>query len=70
MIVSTRCTLATLHAQEFMEQLLKGYSLMDGITTPLHSVREHYYGKAGSALESALKDLYKQYEKLLEQKET
>lgn len=62
-IVSTRCTLATLHAQEFMEQLLKGYSLRDGIELPIESVREHYFGKAGSALESALKDLYKQYEK-------
>ena len=62
-IVSTRCTLATLHAQEFMEHLLKGYSLSDGIDRPLASVKEHYYGKAGSALESALKDLYKQYER-------
>lgn len=62
-IVSTRCTLATLHAQEFLEQLLKGYSLLDGIEAPISSVVEHYHGKAGSALESALNDLYKQYEK-------
>ena len=62
-IVSTRCTLATLHAQEFLEQLLKGYSLLEGIEAPTKSIQEHYYGKAGSALESALKDLYKQYEK-------
>src|SRR5699024_12262475 len=62
-IVSPRCTLATLHAQEFLEQLLKGYSLLAGIEAPTKSIQEHYYGKAGSALESALKDLYKQYEK-------
>lgn len=62
-IISTSCTLATIHAQEFVEQLLRGYSLQDGIEEPVKKVREHYLGKAGSALESALKDLYKQYEK-------
>lgn len=62
-IVSTSCTLATIHAQQFMEQLLKGYSLKDGIEDPVQKIREHYLGKAGSALESALKDLFKQYEK-------
>src|SRR5699024_8982812 len=66
-IVSTRCTLATLHAQEFMEHLLKGHSLKDGIEHPLNEVKEHYFGKAGSALESALKDLYKQYGKWKEE---
>jgi len=54
---------STLHAQEFLERLLKGYSLLEGIETPTKSIQEHYYGKACSALESALKDLYKQYEK-------
>ncbi len=63
-IVSTSCTLATNHAQKFVEQLLRGYSLQDGIDAPVKKIREHYLGKAGSALESALKDLYKQYEKM------
>ncbi|MBO1001423.1 DUF3870 domain-containing protein [Pseudogracilibacillus auburnensis] len=63
-IVSTSCTLATLHAQQFVEHLLKGYSLQDGIVEPVNKIREHYLGKAGSALESALKDLFKQYEKM------
>lgn len=62
-IVSTSCTLATEHAQKFVEQLLRGYSLKEGIDEPLKKVRAHYLGKAGSALESALKDLYRQYEK-------
>ncbi len=62
-IVSTSCTLATIHAQKFVEQLLRGYSLQDGIVEPVKKIREHYLGKAGSALESALKDLFKQYEK-------
>ncbi|MEI3614219.1 DUF3870 domain-containing protein [Pseudogracilibacillus sp. SO30301A] len=65
-IVSTSCTLATVHAQQFVEHLLKGYSLQDGIEVLVQQVREQYLGKAGSALESALKDLYKQYEKINE----
>ncbi len=63
-IVSTSCTLATIHAQKFMEHLLRGYSLQDGIDAPLEKIQSHYLGKAGNALESALKDLYKQYEKV------
>lgn len=63
-IVSTSCTLATKHARLFMEQLLRGYSLQDGVEEPAKQIREHYLGKAGSALESALRDLYKQYEKV------
>lgn len=61
-IVSTSCTLATMHGRAFIEQLLKGYSLKDGIDTPVIEVKNHYLGKAGSAIESALKDLYRQYE--------
>lgn len=61
-IVAASCTLATQHSQIFVEQLLKGYSLQDGIETPIKVVKEHYLGKAGNALVSSLKDLYKQYE--------
>ncbi|WP_269410122.1 DUF3870 domain-containing protein [Lentibacillus daqui] len=61
-IVTAGCTLATLHGREYVQQLLRGYSLQDGIEKPLQEVRERYLGKAGNALESALKDLYKQYE--------
>lgn len=61
-IVSASCTLATEHARIFVEQLLRGYSLQDGIERPIEKVREHYLGKASNAIESALKDLYKQYE--------
>lgn len=61
-IVSTSCTLATDHAQEFVEFILRGYSLQGGIDKPVAQVEEHYLGKAGSAIRSALKDLYKQYE--------
>src|SRR5690625_5807109 len=30
-IVTSSCTLATIHGQGFVEQMLKGYSLQDGI---------------------------------------
>src|SRR5690625_1433996 len=61
-IVSTSCTLATEHAQRYVEHLLRGYSLQEGIDKPLNAVEKHYLGKAASAIKSALIDLYKQYE--------
>ncbi|HEY4551953.1 MAG TPA: DUF3870 domain-containing protein [Bacillaceae bacterium] len=61
-ILTASCTLATEHGRQFIGQLLRGYSLMDGIDEPVETVRRHYLGKAGNALASALKDLYKQYQ--------
>lgn len=61
-IVTASCTLATVHGQEFVHHMLRGYSLEDGINEPITSVKKHYLGKAGNAIQSALKDLYKQYE--------
>lgn len=61
-IVSASCTLATKHGREYVERLLKGHSLQDGIDEILLHVKEHYLGKANNALQSAIKDLYKQYE--------
>ncbi|MDY0395772.1 DUF3870 domain-containing protein [Virgibacillus halophilus] len=61
-IVNAGCTLATIHGREFVQQLLRGHSLQDGISEPEKKLREHYLGKAGNALVSALHDLYKQYE--------
>lgn len=61
-IVSASCTLATKHSRIYVEHLLKGHSLQDGMTEILEKTRTHYLGKADNALQSALKDLYKQYE--------
>lgn len=61
-IVTANCTLATEHGRGFVQHLLKGHSLQDGIKIPVEAVKEHYLGKAGNALTSALQDLYKQYE--------
>lgn len=62
-VVSTSCTLATDHARRFLEDLLVGYSLQDGIVPLIERVEQHYLGKAKHAIMSALQDLYKQYEK-------
>lgn len=66
-IVSTSCTLATEHAKLYVEQLLRGYSLLDGIDEPIAQIKKHYLGKASNALESALKDLHKQYKKSIKE---
>ncbi|KAB7708836.1 DUF3870 domain-containing protein [Bacillus aerolatus] len=63
-IIEASCTLATEHARTYFSSLLKGYSLQDGLEEPLEEIRTRYLGKAGNALESALKDLYKQYQQV------
>jgi hypothetical protein len=60
-ILDASCTLATGHAQNFLGQLLKGYSLLDGLDPILSTIEKHYYGKAQSALVAAIKDAYKHY---------
>lgn len=69
-IITASCTLATLHGREFVQQLLRGHSLQDGIEKPVDEIRVHYLGKAGNALISALKDLYKQYEQYVNGQDT
>ncbi|WP_188633734.1 DUF3870 domain-containing protein [Lentibacillus kapialis] len=61
-VVAANCTLATEHGRHFVHQLLRGHSLHDGIDEPAAIMKEHYLGKAGNALVSALYDLYRQYE--------
>ncbi|MHA6253177.1 DUF3870 domain-containing protein [Oceanobacillus sp. CAU 1775] len=61
-IVTANCTLATDHAVDYIQQLFRGYSLRDGIEELVLQVESHYMGKAGAAIISAIRDLYKQYE--------
>ncbi|MEI2340569.1 DUF3870 domain-containing protein [Priestia megaterium] len=63
-ILNASCTLATEHAQKFLDQLLKGHSLLDGLEAIIKEIEEHYYGKAQSALVAAVKDAYKQYNQI------
>lgn len=60
-IISTSCTLATAHGRQFIEFLLRGHSLEDGIDQIIDEISKHYLGKAGNAIISAVKDLHKQY---------
>jgi hypothetical protein len=60
-VVDASCTLATGHAQNFIGELIKGYSLRDGIDPILDAIKNHYHGKAQSALIAAAKDAHKQY---------
>lgn len=64
-IVTAGCTLATEHGRDFVQQLLRGHSLRDGMDDVVQQVKEHYLGKAGNAIISAIKDLHKQYEQFV-----
>ncbi|KGX88197.1 DUF3870 domain-containing protein [Pontibacillus litoralis] len=61
-ILEASCTLATEHSKEYVNHLLKGYSLKEGIEEPIKKLSLGYLGKAGKALEASLKDAYKQYQ--------
>ncbi|QST01744.1 DUF3870 domain-containing protein [Pontibacillus sp. ALD_SL1] len=67
-ILEANCTLATEHGRQFISQLLKGYSLRHTVDEPIEAIRQHYLGKAGNALVSALRDLHKQFELQYESK--
>lgn len=60
-IVWADCTLDTKHTQSYLGTMLKGLSLRDGLNLINKEIENHYYGKAQSALLSALLDAYKQY---------
>ncbi|WP_059105058.1 DUF3870 domain-containing protein [Shouchella shacheensis] len=61
-IVDSSCTLATEHGRAYIRQLLRGYCLNDGVEKLIENVQTHYRGKAGQAIEAALKDVYLQFE--------
>lgn len=61
-IVDASCTLATEHGREYIRQLLRGYSLRDGIDGLIDRVQVYYRGKAGQAIQAALRDVYGQFQ--------
>ncbi len=67
-IVDASCTLATDHGREFIRQLLRGYSLHDGLEDALAKIQTFYRGKANQAIQAALKDVYAQFEFVSTQK--
>ncbi|OYQ78206.1 hypothetical protein B9T12_04970 [Wohlfahrtiimonas chitiniclastica] len=60
-ILAADCTLITELGKNFIRQLLRGYSLNDGIEGLIDAVHQSYKGKATSALIAALRDLDHQY---------
>ncbi|MEB3102230.1 DUF3870 domain-containing protein [Ferviditalea candida] len=63
-ILEASCTLATEHGKSYVGQLLRGFSLREGIAEPIRALQHHYRGRAANALIAALKDLHMQYEQL------
>ena len=60
-IIESSCTLATDHGKSYIQQILRGHSLQDGMEEIVELLREGYRGKAVNALIAAVKDLYSQF---------
>jgi hypothetical protein len=60
-IIESSCTLATDHGRAYVQQILRGHSLQNGVDEIVAAIREGYRGKAVNALIAAVKDLYSQY---------
>lgn len=63
-IIEASCTLATELGRNYINRLLRGISLRDGIDKAIQLVQTHYHGRGANALVAAIKDLYIQYEQL------
>ena len=51
------CTLATEHGRQFIGQLLKGFSINDGVDEVIEAINTYYHGKGANALVAAMKIL-------------
>lgn len=63
-IIQASCTLATEHSRQYIDRILRGVSLKDGVEEPVDLIVQHYKGKATNALVAAVKDLHKQFVQL------
>ena len=63
-ILEASCTLATEHGRQFIGQLLKGFSINDGVDEAIAAIHTYYHGKGTNALVAALKDLALHYHNL------
>ncbi|MED2974175.1 DUF3870 domain-containing protein [Fictibacillus sp. B-59209] len=61
-IIDASCTLATEHGREYIRQLLRGYSLDEGVDQLIERIQKYYRGKASQAIQAAIKDVYNQFE--------
>ena len=63
-IMEASCTLATEQGRDFIGEILRGFSLKEGIEGAAQSIQTHYKGKACKTLVAALKDLEQHYKQL------
>ncbi len=63
-IIEASCTLATEQGRDFIGELLKGFSLKEGVGEASEYIQNHYKGKASKTLVAALKDLEQHYQQL------
>lgn len=61
-IIEASCTLATDQGRDFIGELLKGFSLNEGVAEASEVIQRHYKGKASKTLVAALKDLEQHYQ--------
>lgn len=67
-ILNAQCTLVTDLARTVIEDILKGYSLKDGVEEIIAEVKEVYHGAAKNAIIASIKDLSREYQNYLEGK--
>ncbi len=63
-ILEASCTLATEHGRQFIGDLLKGFSINDGVDEMIEAIQTYYHGKGTNALVAALKDLVLHYQQM------
>lgn len=63
-IIEASCTLVTDQGRNFIGELLKGFSLNEGVAEATANIQNYYKGKASKTLVAALKDLEQHYQQL------
>lgn len=61
-IVNASCTFVTNMCSNFIQTILVGHNLNDGIEEPIHKFEKRYYGLGKKAIVSAIRDAYNQFE--------
>lgn len=67
-VLNAECTLITGIARNVIEDILKGYSLKDGVEEIIAEVKRVYHGAARNAIIASIKDLSREYQNYLEGK--
>ncbi|HEY4567704.1 MAG TPA: DUF3870 domain-containing protein [Savagea sp.] len=68
-ILHADCTLATEQGRAVIADLLRGFSLNDGIGEAVQCLQTYYRGKASKTLIAALKDLDQHYKQIKEEQQ-